>query len=91
MPPTVEDLVHQLKAAGVTIKGEAALRAAVALDSAQPSELLQILKTGRKQGIEFMRSPAVADDDLLPILRGFFPDRADAQCFLENMRHTSGL
>lgn len=86
MPATLEDLLSQLKAAGVDIEGETNLRCAVALESAKPDELLDMLKTGRKQGIQFLRGGAIKDDDLIQILRGYFPDGRKAQSFLENIQ-----
>lgn len=80
--PGFNDFMDQLKAAGVSIEGEASLRTKVAASSDWTNEVGLLAEQGRKIGIRFTRGAADApsSEQIDAILRGYpFKGAARAQ------------
>lgn len=71
--PSFDDFIDQIKAAGVTIEGEATLRSIAAGSADWTEEVVRCAQQGRKEGIRFTRpgADAPSDEQLAAIIRGY--------------------
>lgn len=86
----LDDLLAELQAAGVQVQGEPVLRQILELDLTNDwcGVLVGLARSGRKNGVRFMRSAAggLSEHDLVERLRDFpFADDAARRAFVRNI------
>lgn len=86
----LDDLLEELKGAGVQVQGEPVLRQILDLDLTNDwcGVLVGLARTGRKNGVRFMRSAAggPSENDLVERLRDFpFADDEARRVFVRNI------